>query len=161
MSEKMNTTKLDKETRRLRRGTKGAYITALSLYLIAAVIIVYLSVKGFIPIPPSERSPGDVNIAQILFIVVSLVFLIIGLFWPRMARWHKKAHINDVELMYGHVMRAAFLGVPSAYGLILCVLGGSWYIVLPIYVLPLAALIWTFPTDKRLERWKEGVKNAP
>jgi len=157
----MNTTKLDKETRRHRRGAKAVYIMDLALFPIAVAIMVYLSVKGFIPVTPIEGSPGDVNSAQILFLVVSLVFLLIGLFWPRLARWHKKTPVNYVELGYGHVVRATFLGVPVIYGFVLRVLGGSWYIVALIYVLSLAALIWTFPTDKRLAKWQEGVKNAP
>lgn len=152
----MSVPEMDKETRRLRRGTKAAYIAALSFYPIAAVVIVYLSVKGFVPIPLRTDAGLDANSAQILFIVVSLICLIIGLFWPRLARWHKKGYVNDAELMYGHIMRATFLIVQSMYGIIMSMLGGSWYIValILIYMLSLAALIWTFPTDKRLAKWR-------
>jgi hypothetical protein len=152
----MSTANLDKETRRQRRGTKAAYIAALSFYPIAAVVIVYLSVEGFVPIPLRADSGLDVNTAQILFIVVSLVFLIVGLFWPRLAKWHKKECVNDIELAYGHVVRATFLSVPSMYGIIMSMLGGSWYIValMLVYVLGFAALIWTFPTEKRLAKWR-------
>jgi hypothetical protein len=108
---------------------------------------------GFVSVYPS----GDpsLNTPQMLLGSASILFLLIGLFWPRLARWHKKANINnDVELMYGHVMRATFLSTPFIYGLILRMLGSSWYIVLPIYVLEFAALIWTFPTEKRLAKWR-------
>jgi hypothetical protein len=144
---------LDKEARRQRRGMKFVYIMDIAFYLIAAIIMIYLSVNGFIPLTLSEESAGNVNTAQILLIVVSLIFLIVGLFWPYLARWHKKEHVNYVELGYGHVVRATFLGTPVIYGFVLFICG-SWYIVTLIYVLSLAALIWTFPTDKRLAKWR-------
>ena len=158
MSDKMSTIKLDKETRRLRRGTKAVYIMALPLFPIATLILALLPGMGFVPVYPS----GDplLNTPQMLLSVVSILFLIIGLFWPRLARWHKKAYINDVELLYGHVVRATFLTTPVIYGFILRMLGSSWYIILPIYILEFAALIWTFPTEKRLAKWR-GESRTP
>lgn len=140
---------------RLRRATKVVYSVALACFPIAVLIILaLLPGMGFVPV----YSSGDplLNAPQVILGGVSILFLIIGVFWPRLAKWHKKAYLDDMELLYGHLVRAIFFTTPVIYGFILHILGSSWYIVLLIFILAGTALVLTFPTDKRLAKWKRG-----
>jgi fumarate reductase subunit D len=158
MSEKMDTMPTDKELRRMRITTKVIYGLFVAFFPVAVLILMLLSRMGSLP----DYSVGDrlLNVSQIILGSASILSLIIGFLWPRLARWYKKAYVKDMELLYGHLVRAIFFTMPVIHGSILRILGSSWYIVLPIFILAIAALVLTFPTDKRLAKWQQRQKSS-
>jgi hypothetical protein len=152
----MRTMPPEEEVRRLRKATRFMYGVFSAFYPIAVLILVLLSTMGAIPVP----STGSASLpeSEVVLSGFSILFLAVGFFWPWLARWHKKAYVADMELLYGHGVRAIFLAPPVGCGSILRILGSSWYIVLPIFILGFAALVLTFPTDRRLAKWQRGQK---
>jgi hypothetical protein len=145
----------DKEVRRRRIGIRVIYSMGLAFYSIAVLVLALLPGLGSVLV----YSGGDelLNFKMMLG-GVSILCLLIGFFWPWLVRWHKKANVDDMELAYGHIVRATFFTAPVIYISTLRMLGSSWYIVLPLFILAFAALVLTFPTDKRLAKWQRGQK---
>jgi hypothetical protein len=154
----MNTIEPDKSINRLRLAVRIMHIALLVLTLVTVLILALLPGFGFVPVFTS----GDplLAIIEMFFGGFSLLVLCLGFFWPRLARWHKKAYVDGREIFYSHLIRSSFFSSVAIYGLILRILGSSWYIVLPLLVLAFAALVLTFPTNKRWAKWQRGQKPA-
>jgi hypothetical protein len=55
-----------------------------------------------------------------------------------------------------HILRTVGFMIPVLLGYISWNLGGRWFLLLPFFALSAIALIFTFPTRKRWERWRFG-----
>ena len=83
----------------------------------------------------------------------SLAFLIIGVYWPRLAGWHNRATLSYEDALWGHiVIRLSFLEAAVILDLVLGVLSRSWYVWPPLLTLAIVALILAFPTKRRLAK---------
>lgn len=85
---------------------------------------------------------------------LSILCLFVGLSWPRLARWQKTSNRKRSDVIFGHILRVSFFEPVGLSGLALGIVGSSWIVMAPFFVLPAIALIFTFPTDKRLARWQ-------
>lgn len=152
----MRTMPPEEEVRRLRKATRFMYGLFLAFPPIAVLILALLPIMGFVPAP--FTGSASLPETEVFLSGFSVLCLAAGFFWPRLARWYKKAYVDDRELLYGHAIRLVFITTPVILGFTLRILGSSWYLALPPIILAFAALVITFPNDKRLAKWQRGQK---
>jgi len=160
----MNTIEPDKSINRVRLAVRIMHIALLVLTLVIVLILALLPGFGFVPVFPNPDPL--LAIIEMIFGGFSLLVLCLGFFWPRLVGWHKKAYVNGGEIFYGHLIRSTLFFSLAAYGLILRILGSSWYVVVPLFILAFVALVLIFPSNKRWARWqrqlgeKESIKST-
>jgi hypothetical protein len=71
---------------------------------------------------------------------------------------NKSPNRTESSFLAVHIIRLPLFESLVGFGLVLGIWGSSWYIVLPLFILAFAALVLTFPTDKRLAKWQQGPK---
>jgi hypothetical protein len=132
------------------------------LHIVFLVLIfaatLFLLVKDVPILFPALQIGPDNNQVLIVFGIFSLVWLLMGIFWP----WLSKK-LTPLKLETGiyknHFSRISNFGCMAIAAFIICICGGSSYIWLPIFIISGIALIFTFPTSKeKLE--KQWASNA-
>ena len=142
----------DRAVNRLRYVVKIVYIFFLVLVHIATLAQLIMLRSGFVPVYFNEDPL--ILITEISMSGFSILCLIIGLSFPRLAGWHKKAHVSVVQVLYGHVIMAGFFFSIAMFGLFMGIFGVTEFLVLPLFMLSATALFITFPTSKRLAKWQ-------
>jgi hypothetical protein len=135
---------------------KVIHLVFLALVPIAALILILLPMFG--SVPEFLRDDPILILIEIIMVSFSLVILAVAFLWPRLARWHKPSNRTVSNILIGHLVRISLLESIAAYGLILRLLGSTWCIVSPLFILSFVALVLIFPTDKRLAKWQGGQK---
>lgn len=144
----------EKEVSRQLLVAKIFHASLLSTVPIVLAILVLLPGLGFIPVFASD-DPALV-IVEVVIGGFSLLCLAIGFYWPRLSRLFKTESRVNKEMFFGHIFRVSFFECLVAFGLILRILGSSWLVVLPFFVLASVMFILTFPTNKRLTEWRRS-----
>jgi hypothetical protein len=124
----------------------------LSTIPIAVLLLaVILPWRGFVP-----YQDGLSNGLIIMFYICSIICVLVGYKWPkRFPRYPTEV----MGICFSHMYRSTFLVMPIVGGFFLGFLGGSWPVIIPLFVLGGIGLILTFPTDKKVTKWKK--EHAP
>lgn len=117
---------------------------------LAVLFLIFLFRSGFKTVF-AQNSP-DIFIFIVMFISFSVICLILGLFWPKSIRRFKSQNILSTDDFFGQLIRLSFLESIVIYGIILKILGGSWFIIIFMFIVAEAALIIAYPKIKRLPR---------
>jgi hypothetical protein len=130
--------------------TKIVQWICLSTIPIAVLLLtVILPWRGFVPY---KGSSIDVIVMSY---ICSMICVFIGYKWPKWFPWHRWYPTDDVGISLSHLFRSTFLVMPIFGGFLLGILGGSWPVIIPFFLLGGIDLIITFPTDKRVTQWKK------
>jgi hypothetical protein len=136
-------------------------LTILALSIIALTII--LQWKGFVP----YSGDGTVVFAIVSYLF-SIAFIYLAYKWQNVSRWSGylntmlliDIYLSDsrqkllMNVITSHVFRIwTCLGSIIVFGFLQGVLGANWYVMSPLFVTSGIALIMTYPTEKRLEKW--------
>lgn len=123
-------------------------------------IVVMLVIVSLLPTfkytPAFDSRDPYLILIEIVLALMSLLVVAIGVYLPRIVGWIWKFDKSDMFVLYAHVLRISFFESTAIFGLILGILGGAWYAWLTLFVMAGAAMVFTFPTQKRWEEWKTG-----
>ena len=128
----------------------------LATVLIGVVVAALSAQLGFVPIYDTED--WLLHVTEAAFGFITVIVLLLGYYWPRLSRRFTTANSPEiVEVMRDHVFRMAFFEAVAVSGFMLgAIMGSSWYICLPFFLLSGVALILTFPTEERWNRWMDN-----
>lgn len=142
--------RLDDAVHRLLMVVRGIQITGLVTIPIA-ILFSFILVSGK---PIAALTSDTLAIVEIVLASMSIALLILGLCWPKMARWHEKKTMADCkEILLVHILRISFFESIVAFGVILALMGGALYLILAMHSLSGIALATTYPTRRRLSTW--------
>jgi len=126
-----------------------SYIIAIFIY----VILLYI-VKNYIELWIFPSGDPTLNLIEIILIIVSAIVLALGYFLPRLAvNWYKR----NLQALYSfHFTRSTLFLTIGILGLILGILGSGWQVSLPLLMVAILALIFTFPTEGKRRKMIEA-----
>jgi len=136
----------------LKSISREIHVFFLALLLIGVVMIFLLPTISYIPVFLNDAI--DLPIVETLFVCFSIICVLFGCFLPALTSRFRLTDDPDMRVLWIHLLRTSFFGSIVAFGLILVLLGSSWYISISFFALSGAVLILTFPTEKRWRRWK-------
>jgi hypothetical protein len=148
----MDTTEQDKAIEKLQKVIRIIHVVFLLTLPVSVLFIVLLPVIGINYI--YAKNDPILYMIEILFAVFSILFLAVGLYFPLIIRKFKTANSIYRELLFGHVIRIALFESIVCYCIILGIMGSRWFVIAPLFLLTCLALFFTFPTDKRLDKWR-------
>ena len=124
-------------------------------------LIVVGSLLLFFSSPTTGFSTGhdgewSFNWFEIVFTMFAIASLIIGLVWPRLAKWHMKVNRTDMDVYAGYMFRITILLIPFGVAVVLRMIRSGWYIIIPMLLVDLLAMVFTFPTRRRWGNGKES-----
>ncbi len=151
-----DTNQLNTDMRRLLIAMRLIHSLFLASVLIAVLIVALLPELDWVP--AYNRRDPLLRTIEIVLGGFSGLCLVVGLLWPRLARWHKTANRTRSDAILGHILRVSFLEPIVLLGLSLGVIGSSWFVLAPLFLLVGASLVLTFPTNRRLARWQGRAK---
>lgn len=148
----------DNSTAKLVRVLRLMHVFFLATIPVGVLITALLPVMGFAPVYDAASWYPHVIEASIGFITI--LILIFGYYWPRISRKFKTINKPEVEVAGDHILRMSLFWAVAVSGLLLGIMiGSSWYIWLPFFLLSGIALILTFPTEERWNRWIQNMQS--
>ena len=129
-----------------------------TIFLSATGLWIILPIQGFVP-----HSTYDINDTIIGCYIISIIALLIGYKWTIVYKWigrHtnilNQLDYNDLvwEIYKYHLSRMVNFLMVIVIGFTLGLAGASWYAVTPLLIASGIALILTYPSNKKIERWK-------
>lgn len=136
-----------------RTTVKISYLVVLSSIPVILVTLVLLPKFGYIP--TYAGSDFELLVTELTLGAISLLCLIGGCYYPKLARWNKAENRSEINVFNAHLaIRIPLFVSVIVFSFILGLLGGSWYSVLSMLLFTGVALILTFPTRKKWDRWK-------
>lgn len=132
-------------------------LASLALAVLAPTVV--LPSMGFVPYS------GGIGDVVAMFYVGCLSMSVLGYKWNTVSRSFRYiTHLFAVgighdtaqmELAVSHILRIFLcFEISVLSGFVLGILGASWYLAIPLFLLAGTALILTYPTDARWVRWQ-------
>lgn len=137
-------------------------LSVLRLLHIAFFALIPMGVFIIFSMPVLDISPVFSSTDFTLYIIeVSLAFiaivdLLLGCYWFKITRKMMSISNPEAVVVTNHILRICLFEAIAIYGLVLGILGSSWYIWLPFFALSLIALTLTFPTSERWANWTQN-----
>ncbi len=126
----------------------------LTLTLVMLIIVSLLTFLNHVP--TLRNNDSNFLAINIVPLIMTLPLLAVGIFLPRVVGLIRKSDKSDAFVYFIHGIRTSLFVAVALVGLILGISGGAWYAWLPLLVLAGTAMVFTFPTQKRWEKWKAG-----
>jgi hypothetical protein len=160
----------EKEKKLLLNSLKITHIVFFSTIPIAIIVLIFLLPdRGFILHPQNGTlSNGALISLTVMFYIVSMFFTIVAYKWSRISKYIKfvrMLYLMDLftpdpnQRLYmnvglSHILRIGLcFEITAGYAFLLRLLGGSWYAVVPLFLLAIIGYILTFPTANKCDKW--------
>lgn len=121
---------------------------------VLAFILTVVLLPVFDYVPEFSSKDPDLILIEIAMALVSLSLLFIGIYLHRIAGWFYKSDRSDAFFRVVHIIKISLFETIAMYGLILGILGGAWYAWLSLLIMAGAAMLFSYPTEKRWDKWK-------
>lgn len=128
----------------------------LFLVSIPIYISVIFSIKFYDFPLPFEVSVRSLYVIEAVLAFFAIYDLLLGYYWPKILRKFRTTNKPKISIFSIHLHRIANFVAIAIYGLVLAILGSAWYIWIWFFVVSVAALVLTFPTDERLNCWTQN-----
>ncbi len=119
---------------------------------IAIILLASLPKFGFVPI--FAHDTPELNLIILILSFFSILFCVIGLLLPRLAKWRLGNRDRTSILVTHGFIRLPLFESTVIITFIMGLLGVGWYIIGPLFILEGIALSLTFPSSKRFEQWQ-------
>lgn len=129
----------------------------LASVALAAAVVALLPKLGFTPLLGGNTQP--LRTVEIGLGAMSVLFVLMGWRWPGLATRPGLPTRSRQLVITMHVTRVSWFEGVAVFGLMLGLLGSQWIVTAPLFTSAGAALVLTFPTDRRLAQWQG--KQAP
>jgi hypothetical protein len=109
-----------------------------------------ISLTVFIPNSGFSFYSGEIREAIVYFYLFSIIFAITGLYWEKIT----DKFLPNQSLPDRHIGRLCICYFPQlGLTFILGLIGASWIVISPLFILLLIELILTFPTNRNWKNW--------
>jgi hypothetical protein len=114
---------------------------------------------GYVP-----HSNYDINIIAIFVYLFAIFFIIAGYKWGKIYSWLERHtnffnhyNFNDVfaDIFNSHLYRIVNFLIIVVLAFFLGLADASWFVITPLFAVSGLALVLTYPTIKRINRWKD------
>jgi hypothetical protein len=123
-----------------------AYLSTIPVAVLLLAVI--LPWRGFVPYQ------GSITEGIVVFYICSFISVLLGYKWPKWFPWYRWYPTENVGIFFSHIFRIITFVLPIGSGFFLGILGGSWAVRIPLFALGGISLFLTFPTDKKVDKWK-------
>jgi hypothetical protein len=123
------------------------YLFTIPIFVLLLAVI--LPLKGFVP------SHGSTTVVGVEFYIATIASMFIGYKWTKWFPWYRWYPTENYGVFLSQIFRATVFLLPIICGFFLGILGGSWAFVIPLLVFGGFGLILTFPTDRKVTKWKK------
>jgi hypothetical protein len=123
--------------------------------LIATIPLAILALTVILPWTGYVFSSNDISGAIGIIWIMALIFGFIGNIWTRFIKWHYFFNDFNNGMFISHLSRIMLcFGTLILFGFLLGLNETTLYAILPLFFLEEVALILTYPSTKRWNRWE-------
>jgi hypothetical protein len=134
--------------------------TSVYLQIIYAMLLAALPISTaliFILKPDVQLVSGDstTTAGGLAFTgIIFIAMILLGLFWPNIVKWEKMNDRVNFEILRGCVICWTIFFIPALMMIMFAVSGLPKWFTLPILLLILVVLTLSFPTNRRIDIWR-------
>jgi hypothetical protein len=133
-----------------------------SIIIITIIIsIILILVFGLFFSVPAQNVKNDLFGFEIVLGIIFIIPILLGYFWPKLAKWNNTVDRNDFSVGFGCTIRMCLFVTPAFLMYVLTLAGFTPWFTISVMILCLIGLILAFPTERKLLVWRNIKANNP